>query len=127
MRKKYLFLFLIIVLITLIFSGCNELESSTADTPKKLLFNSDLVDLIDSDLIFHKVGKVIKRVEVKYRFRNRLNEKIDLNVYAEFYDEDGNLLSKEGPKEISLSPNYVEQSFGGANTIIYFGDMVLVQ
>ena len=126
MRKKHLSLFLIIMLITLIYSGCNELESSTVDTPKKLLFNSDLVDLIDSDLIFNKKGNVIKSVKVKYRFRNRLNEKIDLNVYAEFYDKDGNLLSREGPKEISLSPNYIEKSFGGANSIIYFGEMVKV-
>ncbi len=126
MRKKHLSLLLIIVLIILIFSGCNELESSKVDTPKKLLFNSDLVDLIDSDLIFNKMGNVIKRVEVKYRFRNRLNEKIDINIYAEFYDKDGNLLSREGPKEISLLPNYIEQSFGGANSIIYFGEMAKI-
>jgi hypothetical protein len=112
------------LLISLSFCGCNELESSTVDIPEKIQFNSDLVDLIDSDLIFQTVHNVIKRVEVKYRFRNRLNEKIDINVYAEFYDKNDNLLSREGPKEISLASNYIEQGFGGANSIVYYGNNV---
>ncbi len=112
-----------IISITVIFCGCNEIESSTVDTQKKLQFNSELVELIDSELIFHKVGDVIKRVEVKYLFRNLLNEKIDFKVYAEFYDEADNLLSREGPKEIILPPKYIEQGYGGANIIIYSGEM----
>ena len=103
--KKILYpLFLIIIMITVIFTGCNETESATINTQNNVFMDSDLVELIDSELIFNRIGKVIKRVEVKYRFHNLLNEKLDLNIYAEFFDEDGNSISKEGPKNKILAP-----------------------
>jgi len=126
MRWKIYTYISFILIITMIFCGCNEMESSTVETNQKILFDSYLVDLIDSDIIFHKSGTITKRVEVKYRFKNLLNEKIDLNVYVEFYDEDDNLLSKEGPKQITLLANYAEQSFGGANIITYYGEFVKI-
>lgn len=118
--KKIQFLIIILFLFTItILSGCNESESITVDQPNNIFIDSELVELIEGELVFNKIREVVKRVEVKYRFRNLQNKKIDLNVYAEFFDNQGNLISKEGPKEISLLPNYVEQSYGGANSIIF--------
>ena len=123
--KKIQFLIIILFLFTItILSGCNESESITVDQPNNIFIDSELVELIEGELVFNKIREVVKRVEVKYRFRNLQNKKIDLNVYAEFFDNQGNLISKEGPKEISLLPNYVEQSYGGANSIIFDDDGV---
>ena len=121
MKKILNLVFFMSILVTIFLTGCNESESTTVDSPNKVVFNSELVELVDSELIFNKIRNVVKNVDLKYRFRNLLNEKIDLNVFVEFFDKDGNIISKEGTKEISLLPNYTEQSYGGANTISYNG------
>jgi hypothetical protein len=103
MRIKLFTIFSFIIFITQFFCGCNEMQSSTVETNENIQFESDIVELVESDLIFNKKGDTIKRVEVKYRFRNLLNDKIDIQVFVEFYNENTELISKEGPKEISLS------------------------
>jgi hypothetical protein len=121
MKKILNLIFFMSILVSIFLTGCNESESITVDSQSKVVINSEIVELVDSELIFNKIGNVIKNVDLKYRFRNLLDKKIDLYIYAEFLDKNGNIISKEGPKEISLLPNYTEQSFGGANTISFNG------
>jgi hypothetical protein len=62
-------------------------------------------------------------VELQYLFKNIAKRAIDINVYAEFYDKDDNLLAKEGPKEITIPKGWTEQGLSPANIITYTGEM----
>ena len=87
MRWKIYSILSLILIISMVFSGCNEMESSTVKTNEKILFESYLVELIDSDIIFHKSGTITKRVEVKYRFKNLLDEKRISKEFSSLYTE----------------------------------------
>jgi len=84
---------------------------------------SDVVELVYSEVNYNKDDYgVILGIEVQYRFRNIADRTIDINVYAEFYDKDDNLLTREGPKEITIPEGWTEQGTSPANIISYSGE-----
>ena len=112
----------LILIITTFLIGCQEMESVKTDKEKNVYLEASEVALKDSDLIYHRNGDRIVQVEVKYLFRNLLNEQVKLKILCEFYDKNDNLLYIGGPKYINLLPLYSEQDYLGPNSIVYDGD-----
>ena len=112
-----------IILIITFLSGCQQKGTTTDKNLNNILLDSDIVELVYSSIEFNKDDNdIILSVEVQYRFRNIVNRNIDINVFAEFYDKDDNLLVKEGPKEISIPEGWTEQGISPANIIKYTGE-----
>jgi hypothetical protein len=114
---------MLMVFITLFLSGCQQEGTSTDENFDNIYLDSDIVELVFSKMNLNKDEKgVILGVEVQYRFKNIANRKIDINVYAEFYDKEDNLLAREGPKEITIPKGWTEQGLSPANIINYSGE-----
>jgi hypothetical protein len=112
-----------LILISIFLSGCQQQGASTDETLDNIFLDSDIVELVYSKMNFNKNEKdVILGIEVQYKFRNIANRNIDINVFAEFYDKEDNLLSREGPKEISISKGWTEQGISPANIINFSGE-----
>ena len=124
MRKSLILIICLILIITTFLNGCQESESVKTNEKKEIFFESSIVELKDSDIIFHKDEGIIIRVEVFYLFKNLLNEQVDLKIIVEFYDKDDNLLHIGGPKYIDLPPLYSEVNISPANSIEFLGENV---
>jgi len=122
MKKQIALIFFLIIILTVVISGCQETKSVKSEEKKKVFLESSIVALKESELIFNKDGNKIVSAEAKYLFRNLLNEQVNLEIWVEFYDKNDNLLFTGGPKNINLLPLYTEQNFLGANSIEYSGD-----
>ena len=123
--KKYLILIGIVFLfLTSIFSGCQQEGTSTDENFENIYLNSDIVELVYSEMNLNKneKGEIIG-VEIQYLFKNIAKRIIDINVFAEFYDKDDNLLVREGPKEITIPKGWTEQGISPANIITYSGEL----
>jgi len=125
MKKVFWSIGILIILIVTFLSGCQQEGTTTDKNLHNVILDSDVVELAYSLLSFNKddLGIIIS-VEVQYRFRNVVNRTIDVNVYAEFYDKDNNILAKEGPKEIIIPKGWTEQGISPANIITYKGENV---
>jgi hypothetical protein len=125
--KRYVSLIgIIIVLTSLFLSGCQQEGTSTDENFDNIYLDSDIVELVYSKMNLNKDEKgVILSVEVQYRFKNIANRNIDINVYAEFYDKEDNLLAREGPKEITIPKGWTEQGLSPANIIYYSGEEII--
>jgi len=114
---------ILIVLTTLFLSGCQQEGTSTDENLNNIYLDSDIVKLVYSKMNLNKDEKgIILGVEVQYRFKNIANRNIDINVFAEFYDKEDNLLAREGPKEITIPKGWTEQGLSPANIIYYSGE-----
>lgn len=124
MNKIIYFLGISIILISTFLSGCQQQGTSSENNlDKNILFDSDIAELVYSKINFNKDDTgIILSIEVEYRFRNVVNRNIDIYVFAEFYDKDGGLLTKEGPKEIYIPKGWTEQGVSPANIIRYSGE-----
>ena len=122
--KRYVSLMVILIILTTLFlSGCQQEGTSTNENLDNIYLDSDIVELVYSKMNLNKDEKgVILGAEVQYRFKNIANRKIDINVYAEFYDKEDNLLAREGPKEITIPKGWTEQGLSPANIINYSGE-----
>ena len=124
MKKKLILIICLILIIITFLNGCQETKSIKSNDKKKIFFESNVVELINSNIIFHKDKDKIIRVEVNYLFKNLLNEPVELEITVEFYDKDDNLLHTGGPKYIDLLPLYSEVNILPANSIEYFGENI---
>jgi len=123
MKKNILLFGILIIFVMTFFSGCQQEGTTTDKNLNNILLDSDIVELVFSEINFNKDDQgVILNVEVQYRFQNIADRNIDINVFAEFYDEENNLLAKEGPKEISIPKGWTEQGISPANIISYNGE-----
>jgi hypothetical protein len=122
--KRYLNLIgALLLLATLFLSGCQQEGTSTDENFDNIYLDSDIVELVYSKMSLNKNEKgIILDVEVQYRFKNIANRKIDINVFAEFYDKEDTLLAREGPKEITIPKGWTEQGLSPANIINYSGE-----
>lgn len=122
MKKILLSICVITIFLMTFLSGCQKEGTTTDKNIDNILFDSNVVELVYSDINFNKDDNgIILNVEVQYRFKNIVDRNIDINVFAEFYDKDNNLLAKEGPKEISIPKGWTEQGISPANSIRYSG------
>ena len=69
MKKQFIIIICLILIITTFLNGCQESESIKTNENKKIFFESNIVELKDSDIIFHKDEGRIVRVEVNYLFK----------------------------------------------------------
>ena len=124
MKKSILLIGIIILLIINLLSGCQQEGTSSDEHVNNIYLNSDIVKFVYSKINYNKDEKgEILGVELQYRFKNIANRAIDINVFAEFYDKDDNLLAREGPKEITIPKGWTEQGISPANIITYTGEM----
>jgi hypothetical protein len=123
MRKK-IWMFGILIIFGISFlSGCQQEGTITEDTLNNILLDSDIVELVYSSINYKKNDDgIITSAEVQYQFRNIADRNIKINVFAEFYDEDDNFITREGPKEISIPKGWTEQGLSPANIIKYSGE-----
>ena len=125
MIKKFWPIGVILLLIVCLFSGCQEQEATSTNSFENVEFESDVFELINGSLEFVEINNVIIRAEAKYMFRNIAGRDVkDVNVFAEFYDKDDNLVYTGGPKNFSLLKDYTETGSSPANVISYNGDRV---
>jgi hypothetical protein len=123
MKKNLLLLGVLIILVITFLSGCQQEGTAIEDNLDNISLESDIVELAYSIINFNKNDEgVIISVEVQYRFRNIANRNIEINVFAEFYDEKDNLLAKVGPKEIYIPKGWTEQGTSPANILTYYGE-----
>ena len=122
MRKIFLSIGILVILIITFLSGCQQKGTTTNKNLNNIILDSDIVELAYSNINFNKddLG-IILSVEVQYRFRNIADRNIEVNVFAEFYDKENNLLAREGPKEIYIPEGWTEQGISPANIIKYSG------
>lgn len=130
MKKDFLIILVGFILLTTIFTGCQENTGVTTNKESKnnVFLESSVIELAASYLKFYteydfnKDIDVIVKVEAQYTFHNIAKRNITrLNVIVEFYDKNDNILGiKNGPTIHNLfyDPNfdYVERM---PNTITY--------
>jgi len=125
MKRNLLAIFIIIVFITTVISGCFE-NNENIDIPvfKGITLESTIVELVyaSKEFIEDDSGNIC-RIEVQFLVRNIAGRKISFNITAEFYDKDNNLLNTSyPPKEYIDIPTGWVESQTPFNTISYEGD-----
>ncbi len=133
MKKKFLIIISIIIIITL--SGCQEQKAVTAgEKSGQIKLRSSVVELYESsynintksikDTYTDKIYEIIESIEVKYLFKNIAGKPVDIEVSAEFYDENNKIVGLGGPRYINLPKDYAEKVYTPQNSIIYAGSNV---
>lgn len=122
--KKYIWVvFVVILLVTIGFSGCQENSSNNGSSFEGITLESDIVELAHASKEFIKDNNEIIGVEVQYLFHNIAGRDIEFNVFAEFYDKNNNLLNTSyPPKKFIFLKDYTETGISPANIIIYDGE-----
>ena len=105
-------------------SGCQEenkpQKNAIADNVE---LDSNLVELVRAEFIEHIENTVILKIEVKYLLKNIAGKILNINISAEFYDKDNNLLYKSIPMEfLGMAAGYEETEYGPTNSLIYDGE-----
>ena len=119
MIKKGCLIFTTIALAVFL-TGCLEQSATDADNDSQnVILESNIVELAYAKLNPVKENNVVKRVEVEYRLKNIVDRRLYLNVYVQFYDDEGNLITTSGVKNINLPPNYEESL---SNIVSYDGE-----
>jgi len=121
MQKNLLVLGFLVILITSFISGCQEQEAVKTSNLEKIKFESELVELIYSNITKHIDGEEVLRAEVEYLFKNIAGRDINLTVFVEFYNINNELLYTGGPKYINLLEGSTEHGISPTNTISYSG------
>ena len=120
MKKNLLLICTGVILITILLSGCQEESNNTEQETKTVFLDSNLVQLIHGNLTFNLDNGIVKSASVEYLFKNLLDRQLELNVSAEFYDKNDNLLETVGTKDIVLPAFYEEQGISPLTNIITY-------
>ena len=110
MEKKFLFLGVSIILLTIAFSGCQEEATSVKKTFDKISFDSDILEIVNGSLDITEDKEIITRVEVTLYFKNLLNKDINLEYVVEFCDKNDNVLFEKPYEIINFPAEYTEIS-----------------
>ncbi len=130
MEKKLITICTLSIVTLLFFSGCigSEQKALTkGEEEGKITLESDVVELADSSFVenerwdSNQKKNVLKNIEVKYLLHNLLEKRIEVEINAEFYDKDDNLIAIGGPEHISLAKEYTERAYTPQNSIMYDG------
>lgn len=125
--KKSLFIFILIVSLIFVFiSGCQE-ESDENKSVENVELDSDLVKLVHGGINKNLVDGDVISVDVEYLFKNLLDREITISISAEFLDGNNNSLAIVGTRNITLPPNYEEKIVSPVspqNIITYAGEDV---
>jgi hypothetical protein len=84
-----------VISLTLLLCGCQEqTETENNNLDKDVELDSDVVEFVYSNLTQQIDNGEVINVEVQYLFRNIAGRTININVSAEFYDQEDNLIYK---------------------------------
>jgi len=118
-KKKLWLLVTTILLITSLFIGCFDEGVNTNGRETNLILESTVVKLYNYSINFIENEGEIVKVEVEYLFINIAPRDIKVNITAEFYDKNDNLLGIGPRKNIELPKGYTEKAVFPANIISY--------
>ena len=120
--KKWSFVLIIFLLVSF-FAGCEESESVKLDELSgDIKIDSNIVELVKSELNKVTEGDKVLRVEAKFLFKNIADRIININIKAEFFDENDNLIYTGGPNKIESMPkDWSDTDYSPMNIITYDG------
>jgi len=135
MKKDVILLLVGCLIVTVVFSGCQEQQGATSGEQfEGVTLESNVVELVYASLEFQVHYEYIEEddeslevkdaAEVRYLFHNIVDRDITIHVTAEFYGKYDNLLYIGGPKSIFLFEDYAEQTYLPENMIPYKGAKV---
>ena len=124
--KKVIFVFTVsIILIAILFTGCQEEEGITIENPMEgVFFESDILEIYNGSFVIDRnKNGIVTSAEVIFYFRNLLDRNINnLKISVDFCDKNDNVL-KSFPYTFFVFPaGYMERS---ANAFFYDGDNVI--
>jgi len=121
MKKKLLIFGFLIICLILIFSGCQDQKAIENSYLEGIEFDSEIVELIHSEVIKHTQDNKVLSIDVEYLFKNIAGRDLNLKIFVEFYDKDNLLLYTGGPRYIILPAGWIEQGVSPTNIISYSG------
>jgi hypothetical protein len=124
MKKKLFVTGVSILLMMLVFSGCQEKGTTVNKTSDKVFFESDILALVNGSLeIIRNKEDVITEARVTFYLKNLLEKPIyNLTLAADFCDNNGNVLYSHPYEYISGFP--AEYREASPNRFSYNGENV---
>jgi len=124
MKKINWILVCVVILFVGFLSGCQEPSTTTENNiSNKIDLESDVVELAYANINQHIEGTKTVQVDVEYLFKNVADRIISIEITAEFYDENNNLIYTGGPKYMTNLPvGYVETNILPVNIMSYSGE-----
>jgi len=124
MKKINWILVCVVILFVGFLSGCQEPSTTTENNiSNKIELESDVVELAYANINQHNEGTKTVQVAVEYLFKNVADRIISIEITAEFYDENNNLIYTGGPKYMTNLPvGYAETNILPVNIISYSGE-----
>lgn len=135
MNKKLLIIMLLISIVIFL-CGCLGDQGVTTEGEKsgQIRLQSSVVELYQSsfnittrmveDIYTGEIYEIIDNIEIKYLFKNIAGRPIHVEVSAEFYDKNDNLVGIGESGSIYLPKDYAEKAYTPQNSIIYDGSNV---
>ena len=121
--KKSLLIFGIVAMFSIVaLSGCQEENTQNTNNLENVELDSEVVELAYANFTKNSQDGEIVSVNIEYLFKNIVERDLNINITAEFYDKDNDLLYTGGPKSIYLPQGWTEQGVGPANSISYDGE-----
>lgn len=120
MKKILMLPVIIILLLTIFLSGCQEQEATVSKTFRNINFDSDVLLLVDNSLDIEKRDDEIYFVEVALYFKNNLNEIVNVTYIVDFCDTNDNVIYSTSLTLAYIPPNHKYTlpdtfSYGGKN------------
>ena len=124
MKKINWILVCVVILFVGFLSGCQEQSTTTENNiSNKIELESDVVGLTYANINQHTAGSQTVQVDVEYLLKNIADRIINIEITAEFYDENNNLIYTGGPKYMTNLPvGYAETNILPVNIISYSGE-----
>lgn len=124
MKNKIIFIGTMFLLTIIAMSGCLENQSTTTNTKTfdDINFNSDVLQLVDSNLDIKEENGEIYAVEVELYFKNILTQKINVTYLVDFCDKNDNVLYSKSFTMSYFPPGY---TFSTPDIFKYDGENVV--
>ncbi|MEF8847771.1 MAG: hypothetical protein V5A68_01400 [Candidatus Thermoplasmatota archaeon] len=124
MKKKIIVVTIVIILVSICFSGCVSTSEHNKNDNIEVYLESEVLEFNYIDIEKNKnINGELVNVTVKWLFHNLVNRVINVSISIDFYDSNKNLLLHKD-RELNLLPgNYTEQVICPANTLVIQGKM----
>ena len=125
MKRSIFVILIIIILIAVVFSGCQENKSTTVTT-ENVFLESDIVEFANVSLekIRNKTG-IVDMITVSWLFHNIAGRTISADIIVEFYDITDVLVYSDFRQIVNMPADYTEQYMSPtANRVSYDGERV---
>jgi len=125
MKRSIFVILIIIILIAVVFSGCQENKSTTVTT-ENVFLESDIIEFANVSLekIRNKTG-IVDMITVSWLFHNIAGRTISADIIVEFYDITDVLVYSDFRQIVNMPADYTEQYMSPtANRVSYDGERV---